>query len=55
MAVKSDPEKGINSWLEDELYLQLRSDHGAVDESWRHVFEGVKGNGRSGGGEAGGS
>ena len=39
MAVKSDPEKGINSWLEDELYQQYLHDHGAVDESWKHVFE----------------
>jgi multifunctional 2-oxoglutarate metabolism enzyme len=45
MAVKSDPQKGINSWLEDELYQQYLNDHGAVDESWRHVFEGAKGNG----------
>ncbi len=45
MAVKSDPEKGINSWLEDELYQQYLSDHGAVDESWKHVFEQTKGNG----------
>src|SRR5689334_25393053 len=39
MAVKSDPEKGINSWLEDELYQQYLHDRGAVDESWKHVFE----------------
>jgi 2-oxoglutarate dehydrogenase E1 component len=45
MAVKSDPEKGINSWLEDELYQQYLNDHGAVDESWKHVFEQTKGNG----------
>ena len=45
MAVKSDPPQGINSWLEDELYQQYLNDHGAVDESWRHVFEGAKGNG----------
>src|SRR6266478_3400016 len=45
MAVKSDPQKGINSWLEDELYQQYLSDHGAVDESWKHVFEEGKGNG----------
>src|SRR5262252_3354601 len=29
----------INSWLEDELYQQYQHDHGAVDESWRGVFE----------------
>ena len=39
MALKSDPEMGINSWLEDELYQQYLHDHGAVDESWKHVFE----------------
>ncbi len=39
MASKSDPEKGINSWLEDELYQQYLHDHSAVDESWKHRFE----------------
>ncbi len=39
MAVKPDPDSGINSWLEDELYQQYLRDHGAVDESWKHVFE----------------
>src|SRR6202011_858389 len=29
----------INSWLEDELYQQYLHNHGAVDESWKHVFE----------------
>jgi pyruvate/2-oxoglutarate dehydrogenase complex dihydrolipoamide acyltransferase (E2) component len=32
MAVKPDPDSGINSWLEDELYQQYLRDHGAVDE-----------------------
>jgi len=45
MAVKSDPDLGINSWLEDELYQQYLHDHGAVDESWKHVFENTGGNG----------
>jgi 2-oxoglutarate dehydrogenase E1 component len=45
MAVKSDPQAGINSWLEDELYQQYLHDHGAVDESWRQVFDATKGNG----------
>jgi len=45
MAGKSDPQQGINSWLEDELYQQYLHDHGAVDESWKHVFEEAKGNG----------
>ena len=39
MAVKPDPDPGVNSWLEDELYQQYLHDHGAVDESWKHVFE----------------
>ena len=29
----------INSWLEDELYQQYLHDRGAVDESWKEVFE----------------
>src|SRR6188472_343798 len=29
----------INSWLEDELYQQYLHDRGAVDESWKTVFE----------------
>src|SRR5438552_342036 len=45
MAVKPDPDSGINSWLEDELYQQYLRDHGAVDESWKHVFEKTAGNG----------
>ncbi len=39
MASKSDPEMGINSWLQDELYQQYRHDQSAVDESWKHLFE----------------
>ncbi len=39
MAVKPDPDPGVNSWLEDELYQQYLHDRGAVDESWKHVFE----------------
>ncbi len=45
MASQSEPEMGINSWLEDELYQQYLHDRSAVDESWKHVFE--KTNGRS--------
>ncbi|HEY1338775.1 MAG TPA: multifunctional oxoglutarate decarboxylase/oxoglutarate dehydrogenase thiamine pyrophosphate-binding subunit/dihydrolipoyllysine-residue succinyltransferase subunit [Bryobacteraceae bacterium] len=40
MPLKSDPDMGINRWLEDELYQQYLHDHAAVDESWKHVFEG---------------
>jgi 2-oxoglutarate dehydrogenase E1 component len=39
MALKSDPEMGVNSWLEDELYAEYLHDHSAVDESWKRVFE----------------
>lgn len=39
MAVKSDADLGINSWLEDELYQQYLHDRGAVDESWKDLFE----------------
>src|SRR5258708_40230501 len=39
MSAKSDSEMNINSWLEDELYQQYLHDHGAVDESWKSVFE----------------
>ena len=39
MSLKSDPEMGINSWLEDELYRQYLRDRSTVDESWKHLFE----------------
>src|ERR1700682_587839 len=39
MAVKPDPNPGINSWLEDELYQQYLHNRGTVDESWKHLFE----------------
>ncbi len=48
MAVKSDPDMGINSWLEDELYQEYLHDRGAVDESWKHLFEQSAGNGEKG-------
>ncbi len=40
MSAKTDPNMGINSWLEDELYRQYLHDRSTVDESWKHVFEG---------------
>ena len=43
MALKSDPEMGINSWLEDELYQQYLRDRSTVDESWKHLFEAANG------------
>src|SRR3989442_571516 len=45
MPEKSNPEPNINSWLEDELYQQYLHDRGAVDESWRHMFEDAGGKG----------
>jgi len=39
MPPKTDPDLGINSWLEDELYQQYLNDRSAVDESWKHIFE----------------
>jgi 2-oxoglutarate dehydrogenase E1 component len=39
MALKSDPDIGINSWLEDELYSQYLRDRSAVDDSWKEIFE----------------
>src|SRR5580658_10974966 len=39
MPLKNDSDPGINSWLEDELYQQYLHDRGAVDESWKRVFE----------------
>ena len=39
MAVKPDPNMGINSWLEEELYQQYLHDRSAVDKSWKDVFE----------------
>jgi multifunctional 2-oxoglutarate metabolism enzyme len=39
MSLKSDPDMGINSWLEDELYQQYLHDRTAVDDEWKHLFE----------------
>ena len=38
MAANSDPNMGVNSWLEDELYQQYLHDKSAVDDSWKQVF-----------------
>ena len=38
MSDKKTP--ALNSWLEDELYLEYLHDRKTVDESWKHVFEG---------------
>jgi multifunctional 2-oxoglutarate metabolism enzyme len=45
MAIKPEPDLGINGWLEDELYQQYLHDRGTVDESWKQVFEDAAGNG----------
>ncbi len=39
MPPKSDPDLGINRWLEDELYQQFLHDRSAVDDSWKHLFD----------------
>ncbi len=39
MPQAKDPELGINSWLEDELYHQYQFDRKSVDEGWTHLFE----------------
>jgi 2-oxoglutarate dehydrogenase E1 component len=39
MAVKPEPQIGVNSWLEEELYRQYLRDRSAVDESWKEVFD----------------
>src|SRR5258708_6848143 len=39
MPLPSDPDLGINSWLEDELYAQYLRDRTTVDDSWKHLFE----------------
>jgi multifunctional 2-oxoglutarate metabolism enzyme len=39
MPSKPDPNLGVNSWLEDELYQEYLHDRGAVDETWQEVFE----------------
>ncbi|HZQ55532.1 MAG TPA: multifunctional oxoglutarate decarboxylase/oxoglutarate dehydrogenase thiamine pyrophosphate-binding subunit/dihydrolipoyllysine-residue succinyltransferase subunit [Bryobacteraceae bacterium] len=35
----NDPELGINSWLEDELYHQYQFDRKSVDEGWTGLFQ----------------
>src|SRR5581483_5408944 len=39
MPPKTDPELGINSWLQDELFQQYQHDRSAVDDSWKHLCE----------------
>src|SRR5205823_3465723 len=39
MSLKSDPELGVNSWFEDELYQQYLHDRSTVDESWKRLFQ----------------
>lgn len=39
MSDKTGPKTSINSWLEEELYQQYLHDRGAVDDSWKHIFE----------------
>src|SRR4051794_8728716 len=39
MPDQKEPQLGINSWLEDELYATYLNDKKNVDESWKSVFE----------------
>src|SRR5579863_8161374 len=39
MPAKTDPQQGINSWLEEELLQQYRLDRTSVDQDWKDVFE----------------
>jgi 2-oxoglutarate dehydrogenase E1 component len=39
MSEPSEPNLGINSWLEEELYQTYLHDRKYVDESWKSVFE----------------
>ncbi|MBV9081047.1 MAG: hypothetical protein JOZ62_00100, partial [Acidobacteriaceae bacterium] len=48
MPQANDPELGINSWLEDELYHQYQFDRKSVDESWIPMFQEAGGNGAQG-------
>ena len=48
MALKSDADLGVNSWLEDELYQQYLHDGSSVDESWKQFFQEPRPSGASG-------
>ena len=39
MSESGHPTFGINSWLEDELYLQYLHDRKTVDDSWQKIFD----------------
>jgi 2-oxoglutarate dehydrogenase E1 component len=39
MPEPSSPNFGVNSWLEEELYQQYLHNNGAVDDSWKEVFD----------------
>ena len=53
MSLKPDPELGINSWLEEELYQRYLHDRGAVDASWKEVFDHLPNGGQAKPREAG--
>jgi 2-oxoglutarate decarboxylase len=48
MPDQKQPQLGINSWLEDELYATYLNDKKNVDESWKSVFE-TNGHGKTAG------
>src|SRR5271155_1821136 len=39
METKSDPQSGINAWLEEELQQQYRHDRTSVDPEWKTIFD----------------
>src|SRR3982751_5100276 len=39
MSDQNDPQFGINSWLEEELYQNYVHDRKNVDESWKSIFD----------------
>jgi 2-oxoglutarate dehydrogenase complex dehydrogenase (E1) component-like enzyme len=39
MPSQSDPESGLTSWFEKDLYRGYPLDRSAVDESWKTVFD----------------
>jgi len=39
MSDQSEPQLGINSWLQDELYQNYLHDKKNVDDTWKSVFE----------------
>ncbi|MGC2658102.1 MAG: multifunctional oxoglutarate decarboxylase/oxoglutarate dehydrogenase thiamine pyrophosphate-binding subunit/dihydrolipoyllysine-residue succinyltransferase subunit [Bryobacteraceae bacterium] len=51
MPQSTEPELGINSWLEDELYYQYQFDRKSVDAEWSALLEHTDSNGEGPNGE----